>query len=97
MPYWFAVPGNAPYGISVLYQKFSAAAGADLRQAIVFRVTDVAGLPYSGPLQPAVNVIDSGGGGGSAVPMRPETYRARMRWTCGWGALRYKWRSPPDR
>ena len=68
VPYWFAVPGSAPYGISVLYQKFSAAAGADLRQAIVFRVTDVAGLPYWGPLQPAVNVIDSGGGGGIRGP-----------------------------
>jgi hypothetical protein len=61
IPYWFAVPGSDPAAISVLYSDFQDPAGSLSSQAVVFRVVDSAGLPYTGSLQPAVTV-DAGGG-----------------------------------
>ncbi len=63
IPYWFGVPGPDPVAISVLHQEFAAAARSTVRQAIVFRVTDAAGLPYGGRVQPSVKVSNAGGGG----------------------------------
>jgi hypothetical protein len=61
IPYWFAVPGSDPAGISVLYSDVADPAGSLSSQAVVFRVVDIAGLPYTGSLQPTVTV-DAGGG-----------------------------------
>ena len=61
IPYWFAVPGSDPTGISILYQDFLDSAGSLSNHAVVFRVVDVAGLPYTGSLQPSVTVAASTG------------------------------------
>src|SRR5205085_7132189 len=54
IPYWFAVPGSTPAGITVLYQDNFDPARSVSTQAVVFRVVDAAGLPYSGTLRPQV-------------------------------------------
>jgi minor extracellular serine protease Vpr len=59
IPYWFAVSGDAPAGISVLYQDFFDGVRSSSTQAVVLRVVDAAGLPYTGSLRPTV-VADSG-------------------------------------
>jgi hypothetical protein len=51
IPYWFAVPGSEPAGISILYQDFFDSPRSSSSQAVVFRVTEAAGLPY-GSLRP---------------------------------------------
>jgi minor extracellular serine protease Vpr len=61
IPYWFAVPGSDPAGISILYSDFFDAVGTLSNQAVVFRVVDAAGLPYTGSLQPNVTVAASTG------------------------------------
>jgi len=61
IPYWFAVPGSDPATISILYSDFIDPVGSFSSQAVVFRVNDVAGLPYTGDAQPTVTV-DAGGG-----------------------------------
>jgi hypothetical protein len=61
IPYWFAVPGSDPVGISVLYEDYTDAAGSFSNQAVVFRITDVAGLPYTGSLIPTVTMSTGGG------------------------------------
>jgi minor extracellular serine protease Vpr len=61
IPYWFAVPGADPAALSILYQDFADPAGSFSNQAVVFRVVDVAGLPYAGSLQPTVTVAAGGG------------------------------------
>jgi minor extracellular serine protease Vpr len=61
IPYWFAVPGSDPAGISTLYQDFVDPAGSNSSGAVVFRVVDVAGLPFTGSLQPTVTVAAGGG------------------------------------
>ena len=60
VPYWFAVPGSDPAGISILYQDFFDYARSSSVQAVVFRVVDAAGLPYTGSLQPQWAVAGSG-------------------------------------
>lgn len=61
IPYWFAVPGSDPQGIAILYSDFSDPARTLSTQAIIFRITDVAGLPYTGSLKPTA-AISAGGG-----------------------------------
>ena len=56
IPYWFAVPGETPAGISILYQDYHDAVRATASQAVVFRVVDIAGLPYAGSLRPQITV-----------------------------------------
>lgn len=63
IPYWFAVPGSAPAAISILYSDSSARAVSTDVRAVVFRVVDVAGLPFSGSETP--NAVVSGTGGGT--------------------------------
>jgi subtilisin family serine protease len=60
IPYWFAVPGNTPVGISVLYQDYYDSARSVSAQAVVLRVVDVAGLPYTGTVQPQISISGSG-------------------------------------
>jgi minor extracellular serine protease Vpr len=54
IPYWFASPGASPAGVSVLYQDWWAYARSSSTAAVVFRVVDAAGLPYSGTAAPVV-------------------------------------------
>ena len=60
IPYWFAVPGSQPAGISILYQDYFDYARSSSTQAVVFRVVDAAGLPYTGSLRPQFTVAGSG-------------------------------------
>ena len=61
IPYWFAVPGSTPAGISVLYQDNTEAAHASAAGAVVFRIVDVAGLPFTGSTVPNVAVASGDG------------------------------------
>ena len=61
IPYWFAVPGSAPAGITVLYQDYSDPMRAVSYGAVVFRIVDIAGLPYTGPLTPQIAMAAGGG------------------------------------
>lgn len=54
IPYWFASPGPSPAGVSVLYQDWYDYARTSSTAAVVFRVVDGAGLPYSGSVAPVV-------------------------------------------
>jgi hypothetical protein len=60
VPYWFAVAGSAPASITVLYQDFSDPIRVTSRQAVVIRVLDAAGLPYTGNATPGITVSGSG-------------------------------------
>ncbi len=60
IPYWFAVPGSDPAGISILYQDYFDYQRSFSAQAVVFRVVDAAGLPYTGSLVPQLTVAGSG-------------------------------------
>ena len=60
IPYWFAVPGATPAAIAVLYQDYSDAVRTSSSQAVVLRVVDAAGLPYTGDLRPQIAVSGSG-------------------------------------
>jgi hypothetical protein len=60
IPYWFGVPGTEPAGISILYQDVFDSPRSSSSQAVVFRVTDAAGLPYTGSLRPEYSVSGAG-------------------------------------
>jgi minor extracellular serine protease Vpr len=60
IPYWFAVPGSQPAGISILHQDNFDYARSSSTEAVVFRVVDAAGLPYTGTLRPELTVSGSG-------------------------------------
>ena len=53
------MPGAVPAGISVLYQDYSDGVRTASTQAVVLRVVDAAGLPYTGALRASV-VADTG-------------------------------------
>jgi subtilisin family serine protease len=62
VPFWYGVPSNQPAHITVLYNvgnDGAQSAGSRLSQAVVFRVSDAAGLPVSG-LVPSVKAASSG-------------------------------------
>jgi hypothetical protein len=59
VPYWFAVPASSPAFITVLSIAPSASAGSTLNQAVIFRITDSAGL--SVPISPQVTPLSGGG------------------------------------
>jgi hypothetical protein len=61
IPYWFAVPGSTPAGITVLYQDYYDPIRTVSYGAVVFRIVDIAGLPYSGPLTPRIAMTAGGG------------------------------------
>jgi hypothetical protein len=61
IPYWFAVPGSTPAGITVLYQDYSDTSRTVSYGAVVFRIVDIAGLPYTGPLTPQIAMVAGGG------------------------------------
>ena len=62
IPYWYAVPSFTPAFVTVLYNVGSQSpqtAGSRLSQAVLFRVTDSAGLPIAG-LVPNVTALSTG-------------------------------------
>jgi len=61
IPYWFAVPGSTPAGITVLYQDYSDPSRTVSYGAVVFRIVDIAGLPYTGPIAPQIAMTAGGG------------------------------------
>ena len=61
IPYWFAVPGSTPAGITVLYQDYSDPSRTVSHGAVVFRIVDIAGLPYTGPVTPQIAMTAGGG------------------------------------
>ena len=60
IPYWFGVPGSTPVAISILYQDHYDSVRSSSFGAVVFRVVDASGLPYSGALRPQISVAGSG-------------------------------------
>jgi minor extracellular serine protease Vpr len=63
IPYWYAVPSGQPGYITILYNVASggpATAGTRLDDAVLFRVTDAAGLPMT-QVAPVVTVVSGGG------------------------------------
>ena len=93
VPYWFAAPGSQPAGISVLYQDYYDNARSSSSQAVVFRVVDAAGLPYTGTLRPSLTVAGSGTAtrpytagdipGTYAVDIRTGTTSMQLTFTAG--------------
>jgi subtilisin family serine protease len=61
IPYWFAVRGSTPAGITVLYQDYSDPSRTVSYGAVVFRIVDIAGLPYTGPVTPQIAMTAGGG------------------------------------
>lgn len=59
IPYWFAVPADTPAYVTVLSDSTSGSAGAVLNGAVIFRVTDAAGIPNQAQLQ--ASVVSGGG------------------------------------
>lgn len=60
VPYWYAVPTGTPAFLTVLNAREQGAAGASLRRAIYFRVTDATGIPVRN-VRPEVTVVAGGG------------------------------------
>jgi len=61
IPYWYAVPGSTPAGITVIHQDYSDPIQTVSYGAVVFRIVDIAGLPYTGPLTPQIAMTAGGG------------------------------------
>ena len=84
VPYWFAVPGATPAGISILYQDYTDPQNSAASGAVIFRVVDQAGLPYTGSLRPTVVA----GGGIARSPYRvgnvSATYAIDVRMGDSW-------------
>ncbi len=59
VPYWLAVPSTTPALITVLSTATDASAGSTLADAVIFRVTDAAGVPVS--VTPQVTAVSGGG------------------------------------
>jgi hypothetical protein len=55
------VPGSTPAGISILYYDIQDSAQSTASKAVVFRIVDVAGLPFGGPAMPNVSISMGGG------------------------------------
>ncbi len=55
-PYWYAVPSNIPAQITVLRISAANAQSPQLRNVVLFRVTDTSGTPLTN-IQPVVTVI----------------------------------------
>ena len=81
IPYWFAVPGSAPAGITVLYRDSYDSARTVSYGAVVFRIVDIAGLPYTGSLTPQIAMTTGGGSIRSAYHAGdiPGTYAVDIR------------------
>ncbi|MGB9606335.1 MAG: hypothetical protein ACPL88_10725, partial [Bryobacteraceae bacterium] len=59
IPYWYAVPTGQPAWLTVLYARTEGGAGASLRRAIYFRLTDSTGVPVRDQ-RPEVTVLTEG-------------------------------------
>jgi hypothetical protein len=60
VPYWYGVPSNQPAHVTVLYSNTSTMrAGARLQQAVIFRVTDIAGISTGGD-PPSITALTNG-------------------------------------
>ncbi len=81
VPYWFAVPGSTPAGVSVLYQDLQDPVQTLSTQAVVFRVVDVAGLPYTGTVRPQISITSGPGSIRSSYRIGdiPGTYATDIR------------------
>ncbi len=56
VPYWYAAPTRDPAHLSILNARTDGRAGASLRRAIYFRVTDSTGVPVR-EIRPEVTVV----------------------------------------
>ena len=59
VPYWYAVPTGEPAYLTILNARSEGNAGASLRRAIYFRVTDATGIPVR-HMRPEVNAVTEG-------------------------------------
>jgi minor extracellular serine protease Vpr len=81
VPYWFGVPSGQAVYITVLNQTAASAAGSSVPAAVVFRVTDSAGLPVNS-IVPSITAVSGGGsvlGVGSLGSAYPNDYGAGVR------------------
>ena len=72
IPYWYAAGPGTPKRITVLAKDDAPRAGSSSSDAILFRVTDVAGVALT-DVQPVVTVV-SGGGTVTRVRSRDALY-----------------------
>ena len=73
VPYWYGAPSGIPAHITVLYNASSStplAAGTRAANAVIFRVTDAAGLPVTTLLPVATSVS----GGGTVLSVAPYAF-----------------------
>jgi minor extracellular serine protease Vpr len=85
VPYWYGVPSNQPAHVTVLYNAGSSgpqAAGSRLSQAVIFRVTDAAGLPVTSVV-PSVTAVSTGAQASSITSLDDQvpnayTFTARL-------------------
>ena len=61
IPYWFAASGSTPAGLTILYQDLFDFARSTAYQAVVFRIMDAAGLPFTGSDAPTADISAGGG------------------------------------
>ncbi len=81
IPYWFAVPGSTPAGITILYTDSSDSPKSSSTAAIIFRVVDGAGLPLNSSAPISVNISAGGGTVRSvyAASSVPGTYAVNLQ------------------
>lgn len=68
VPYWYAVPSATPQYLTVLYVRETGTPGAQLRSAIIFRVTESSGIPLL-DAGPTVTVVSGSGMVREVVPI----------------------------
>lgn len=71
MPYWYAATSDVPARITNVSSITSARRGSIQQQAILFRITDAAGVALTS-VTPQVTVVS--GGGAVAVPVSYDSY-----------------------
>ncbi|MGH9719817.1 MAG: S8 family serine peptidase [Bryobacteraceae bacterium] len=60
VPYWYAVTSNTPRFITVFEVSTGRSAGSTVNNAVLFRITDSAGVPI-GEIDPTATVVSGGG------------------------------------
>jgi hypothetical protein len=60
VPYWYAVASSTPVYVRIIYSAAQAAAGATVRNAVIFQVTDASGIGLA-TANPRVAPLEGGG------------------------------------
>ena len=70
VPYWYGVPSGEPRFLTVVYTE-DGQRGATVTDAVLFKISDAAGLPVTG-IDPVVTAVS--GGGSATVRSRNRVY-----------------------